>query len=93
MSEKGREAYELFVLRRRSRKALLRRNQPGHPKDGEYRNAAVQTGWEAWAECKSVLIVLPQINPEMFNEDVLFGFEKARNSAKAKLEALGFKVV
>lgn len=37
-------------------------------------------------------IVLPQINPEMFNEDVIFGFEKARNAAKAKLEAMGFKV-
>ena len=38
------------------------------------------------------VIILPMLNPEMFNEDVLFGFEKARNVAKAKLEAMGFKV-
>lgn len=59
---------------------------------GEYWVETTQFAWEAWRASRNISIVLPVINPEMFNEDVLFGFEKARNSAKAKLEALGFKV-
>ncbi|MCY1461572.1 hypothetical protein D9M71_792410 [compost metagenome] len=59
---------------------------------GEYWVETTQSAWESWQAARSTLIVLPVINPEMFNEDVLFGFEKARNAAKAKLEAMGFKV-
>lgn len=59
---------------------------------GEYWSEATQEAWEGWQASRSIAIVLPVINPEMFNEDVIFGFEKARNAAKAKLEAMGFKV-
>lgn len=50
MSEKDRDNYERFVLRHRSCKYLLRRNQPGSPKDGEYESDTIQRGWETWTE-------------------------------------------
>ena len=62
-------------------------NSPNGYSDKEDRDGCVSSLVKGTAT-----IVLPQINPEMFNEDVIFGFEKARNEAKAKLEAMGFKV-
>jgi hypothetical protein len=50
MSEKNRDNYERSVLKHRSRKALLRRNQPGSPKDGHYESDTIQRGWETWTE-------------------------------------------
>lgn len=71
----------------KSQYAPLRRDS-----SGDYWVETTQASWEAWQASRSVLIVLPVLNPEMFNEDVLFGLDKARNAAKAKLEAMGFKV-
>jgi hypothetical protein len=62
-------------------------NSPNGYSDKEDRDSCVASLVKGAAT-----IVLPHINPEMFNEDVIFGFEKARNAAKAKLEAMGFKV-
>jgi hypothetical protein len=78
---------EEFEIGAKSRYAPLRRDS-----SGDYWVETTQASWEAWQAARSALIILPVINPEMFNEDVIFGFEKARNAAKAKLEAMGFKV-
>lgn len=60
-SDQERADYETWVLRNWAKACLLRRNQTGHPKDGEYRKTAIQWGWESWiASVDSRIVLLPE---------------------------------
>ena len=53
--------------------------------------------WQAWiaawqASREAVVVELPKLNQEMFQHDVIFGHEKAREEARSAIEAQGLKV-
>jgi len=54
MSEMREEFESALLLAGWSRNALLLRNQPGHPKDGQYRNTQVQAAWWGWQASAAV---------------------------------------
>lgn len=43
-------------------------------------------------ESKIVIVSLPSINPEMFNQDVVFGYQKAQKEAVEFCAAAGIKL-
>ncbi|HDU3501617.1 TPA: hypothetical protein QIW77_002973 [Klebsiella pneumoniae] len=53
---------------------------------------AVEKAQQRIAELESRTVKLPSLNPEMFNEDVMFGYRKAQKEAVDFCAAAGIKV-
>lgn len=50
--------------------------------------------WEGWKASREELVIklIPDINPLMFNNDVVFGYQKAKNEVIEVLNAAGVTV-
>ena len=53
---------------------------------------ALEKAQQRIAELESRTVKLPSLNPEMFNEDVMFGYRKAQKEAVDFCAAAGIKV-
>ena len=62
MTDKMREEFETWAKRKWNSISLLRVNQPGAPRDGQYEAQAAKDCWEAWVASRSTIeIELPSV--------------------------------
>lgn len=63
------------------------------PKDSRYVNM-VEMYWMAWQASRAAIDISlgPDINSLMFNDDVMFGYHKAKEEATANIRASGIRV-
>lgn len=55
---------------------------------------AMAAMWEGWKASREELVIklIPDINPLMFNNDVVFGYQKSKNEVIEVLNAAGVTV-
>jgi uroporphyrinogen-III synthase len=91
-NDKMREEFEVAVLRDWPQ-AKLHRCAAVSSRAGQYADEIIQHAWWGWQASRAALVIeLPELNPEMFSCNVVFGHEKARNEATKAIEAAGVKV-
>lgn len=68
----------------------LRYNDTYHVTDGD----RVDIAWRMWKASREELVIklIPDINPLMFNNDVVFGYQKAKNEVIEVLKTAGITV-
>ena len=68
----------------------LRYNDTYHVTDGD----RVDIAWHIWKASREQLVIelTPDINPVMFNDDVVFGYQKAKNEVIEVLKTAGITV-
>lgn len=90
MTDKMRQDFETWAKRKWNGISLLRVNQPGTPRDGQYEAQAAKDCWEAWVASRSAIeIELPE---ERWGDRFADGFNDMYSKAYDLIEAAGLRV-
>lgn len=73
-------------------KTILKEMRTYNPKADEHGGKFIIPGWADRIEKVLVIQLIPDINPVMFNNDVVFGYQKAKNEVIEVLTRAGLTV-